>query len=149
MINNFFINLVNEITANYLTEFSSDSLTSSAVSSSSLPAAPDNFSMSFINCSATDIFTFKSVSSRDVSIAINALSTGKVSGVDNVSVTMFKKSSAVVVPILASLFNPSIATGTFPDCHKQALVVPVHKKGTLARSPTIDPLLFYRLRANC
>ena len=45
MINNFFINSVNEITANYPTEYSSDSPSSSAVSSSSLPAAPDNFSM--------------------------------------------------------------------------------------------------------
>ena len=85
--------------------------------------------LSFINCSATDIFTFKSVSSRDVSTAINALSTGKASSVDNVSVTMLKKSSAVVAPILANLFNLSIATGTFPACLEQVLVVPVHKKG--------------------
>ena len=95
----------------------------------SLPAAPDNFSMSFFNCSATDIFTCKSISLRDISTPINALSTGKASGVDNVSVTMLKKSSAVVVPILASLFNLSIATRTFPACLKQAMVVPVHKKG--------------------
>ena len=128
MINNFFINSVNEITANYPTEYSSDSPTSSAVSSSSLPAAPDNFSMSFINCSATNIFIFKSISSREVSTAINALSTGKASSVDNVSVTMLKQPSAVIVPILASLFNLSIATGTLPECLKQALVVLVHKK---------------------
>ena len=45
MINNFFINSANEITANYPTEYCSDSQTSSAISSSSLPAAPDNFSV--------------------------------------------------------------------------------------------------------
>ena len=129
MINNFFINLVDKITANHSTEYSSDSPTSSADSSSSLFAAPGNFSMSLINCSATDIFTLKSVSSRDVSTAINALSTGKASGDDNVSVTMLKKSSAVVAPILASLFNLLIATGTFPAFLKQALVAPAPKKG--------------------
>ena len=142
MINYFLINSVNEITANYPTEYSLDSLASSAVNSSSLPAAPDNFSMSFINCSATDIFTFKSVSSCDVSIAINALSTGKASAVDNISVTMLKTSSVVVAPILASLFNLSIATGTFPDCLKQALVVPVHKKGDTCEISNYRPIAF-------
>ena len=85
--------------------------------------------MLFINYSVTDIFTFKSVSSRDVYTAINALSTGKASSVDNVFVTMLKKLFAMVAPILASLFNLSIMTGTFPACLKQALVVSVHKKG--------------------
>ena len=124
MINNFFINSVNEIIANYPTEYSSDSPKSSAVSSSNLPAAPDNFSMSFINCSATDIFTFKSVSST----AINKYVYRQASDVDNVFVIMLKKSSAVVAPIVASLFNLLIANGTFPVCLKQVLVIHVHKK---------------------
>ena len=140
MINYFLINSVNELTANCPTEYSLDSLAASAVHSSRLPAAPDNFSMSFINCSANDIFKFKSILSRDVSTAINALSTGKASAVNNISVTMLKKSSVVVAPILASLFNLSIATGTFPDCLKQALVVPVHKKGDTCEISNYRPI---------
>ena len=114
--------------------------TSSTVSYSSLAAAPDNFSMSFNNCSAIDIFTFKSVSSCNISTAINTLSTVKANGVDNVPVTMLKKSSAIVVPILASLFNLSIATGTFLDCLKQALVIPVHKKGDTCKISNYRPI---------
>ena len=72
---------------------------------------------------------FSSVTSNDLIKAIKDLTICKTKGVDNVSVQLLRKSSAVVASILAIFCNQSFDAGTFPDCFKQALVIPIHKKG--------------------
>ena len=77
---------------------------------------------------------------NDVKKAIKKLSIGKACGIDNVSVAMLRKLSAAIADILAVLFNRSIDAGIFPDCFKQALVVPIHKKGDIGEISNYRPV---------
>ena len=110
-LNDFFILSVNEIVANLPKPSTSVSVKPSSTSSS---------------CNS---LIFHPFTPNDVKKAITELSIVKACGIYNVSVEILRKSSAAIADILVVLFNRSIDADIFPDCFKQALEVPIHKKG--------------------
>ena len=69
------------------------------------------------------------VTVSSVQSAINELKVRSSSGVDGIPSFIIKGVSGIVSPILASLFNWSLAVGSFPYLWKIAAVTPIPKKG--------------------
>ena len=60
---------------------------------------------------------------------LNGLNVNKASGPDGLSARVLKECSSEIAPILALIYNESLAQGTVPDDWQQANVAPVFKKG--------------------
>ena len=59
----------------------------------------------------------------------NNLKINKASGPDGLSARVLKECSSEIAPILALIYNESLAQGTVPDDWRQANVAPIFKKG--------------------
>ena len=59
----------------------------------------------------------------------NTLNIHKASGPDGLSARVLKECSSEISPMLALIYNESLAQGTVPDDWRQANVAPVFKKG--------------------
>ena len=81
------------------------------------PVTPPNGNLSMINIKASTV--------KDI---LDIINTTKSSGPDEIKPIYLKKTSAVISPILAKIFNYSLRTSTFPDNWKLAYVTPIHKK---------------------
>ena len=77
-----------------------------------------------INCPA-DLLC----SEDEVLDIILSLDTNKASGLDGVSARMLKETAYIISPMLCTLFNESISTGTVPNSWKVSLITPVPKHG--------------------
>jgi hypothetical protein len=121
MINDFFISSVSHIVE-------------------SMPAALSSFSVSSPDSSSNSSFSINPITLSDVLRAIRELPADKANGADNISITMLKKSCDAIAPIVTDLFNRSVRCGIFPDCLKQALVVPIHKKGDTCEVSNYRPV---------
>ena len=60
---------------------------------------------------------------------LNGLKVHKVTGPDGLSARVLKECSSEIAPILAYIYNESLAQGNVPDDWRQANVAPVFKKG--------------------
>ena len=60
---------------------------------------------------------------------LNGLKVQKAPGPDGLSARVLKECSSEIAPILAFIYNESLAQGTVPDDWQQANVAPVYKKG--------------------
>ena len=60
---------------------------------------------------------------------LNGLKDHKAPGPDGLSARVLKECSSEIAPILAFIYNESLAQGTVPDDWRQANVAPVYKKG--------------------
>ena len=60
---------------------------------------------------------------------LNNLKIDKASGSDDLSARALKECSSEIAPILALIYNKSLAQGTVPDDWRQANVAPTFKKG--------------------
>ena len=60
---------------------------------------------------------------------LNGLNINKASGPDGLSARVVKECSSEIAPILALIYNESLAQDTVPDDCRQANVAPVFKKG--------------------
>ena len=60
---------------------------------------------------------------------LNNLKIHKAPGPDSLSARVLKECSSEIVPILALIYNETLAQGTVPDDWRQANVVPIFKKG--------------------
>lgn len=71
---------------------------------------------------------------------IDNLKSGKASGPDGISTTFIKHGKEEIAFILTNLINECLSNGFFPDCLKQALVVPIHKKDDKACPDNYRPI---------
>ena len=62
---------------------------------------------------------------------LNNLKIHKASGPDGLSARVLKECSAEIAPILALIYNESLAQGTVPDDWRQANIAPIFKKGEM------------------
>ena len=72
------------------------------------------------------------ISARDpngVLKLLNNLKIHKASGPDGLSARVLKECSSEIAPILALIYNESLAQGTVPDDWRRANVAPIFKKG--------------------
>jgi hypothetical protein len=74
-------------------------------------------------------WSLQDISEQDILKAIASLPNNSSTGNDNISAKMLKYSGPYISHILVDIFNSSINSGIFPHSWKQAIVVPVHKKG--------------------
>ena len=65
----------------------------------------------------------------DLISIIGSLDASKVTGLDGITAKILKSSTEIICPSLLKIINISISTGIFPECLKQAKVIPVHKSG--------------------
>jgi Reverse transcriptase (RNA-dependent DNA polymerase)/Endonuclease-reverse transcriptase len=77
----------------------------------------------------------------------------KSCGVDGVPMFLVKKIASFIAAPLADIFSASFAQGVYPDCFKQAVVVPIFKKGNRQDSSNYRPIsnlpTFSKILENC
>ena len=95
-----------------------------------MPRSPDTPRIySDLLCTESEIFDL--LASLDIS---------KATGPDGISARMLKYTAETITPIITSLFNQSILTGTVPDLWKLSLVVPIHKQGDKSNPGNYRPI---------
>ena len=107
MINEHFINSVNSIRNSFTTSNNQSDVKRSVLSN----------------------FAFKPISQSDILAALKGMATTSSSDADGITLKEFKLSFPEIFPVLATIFNLSLQTKSFPAQWKQALVTPIHKKG--------------------
>ena len=65
----------------------------------------------------------------DLISIIGSLNASKATGLDGITAKILKSSTEIICPSLLKIINISISTRIFPECLKQAKVIPVHKSG--------------------
>ena len=71
---------------------------------------------------------------------LNNLNIHKASGPDGQSARVLKECSSEISPVLALIYNESLAQGTVPDDWRQANVAPVFKKGEKYNAANYRPV---------
>lgn len=74
-------------------------------------------------------FFLTAVDDKEVVRIIKELPLGKSPGLDNIRTETIKFLSQEISPMLTHLINKIFETGTFPESFKNAIVVPIFKKG--------------------
>ena len=78
----------------------------------------------------THSFTFLETTPAEVYKVLSTLKKNKASGCDNIPAVLLKFCAAGIANSLTCLFNRSFELSQFPSAWKEALVVPVFKKGS-------------------
>lgn len=90
-------------------------------------------------CVANSLF-LTPVDSEEVEKCILKLSNKKSTGDDGISSECLKKVSGKISPYLAHIANLTFSTGKFPDALKEAIVVPLYKKGDRHSATSYRPI---------
>ena len=77
------------------------------------------------------LFSLRTITSREIKYAIDAMPITASVGSDNISISMLKKSPSSTLAALAKIFNKSISSGMFLTQWKDAIVTPIYKKGNV------------------
>ena len=80
------------------------------------------------------------ISSKRVQKLIFELDSSKANGPDSIPVTVLRHCAPELSSILSKIFNLCLKSSTFPTCWKQAVVVPVPKKGDLTNAANYRPI---------
>ena len=75
-------------------------------------------------------------SPKEIQLIISKLASKKSPGHDLITNKILKNLTPKALTYLASLFNSTMRIGTFPLTWKHAIIVPIHKPGKQANSPT-------------
>jgi len=68
---------------------------------------------------------------QEVAFVVDSLDSSKSPGIDGVGNDCIKGASKFIVPILCRLFNKMLETSVFPDTWCNAIIVPIHKSGSV------------------
>ena len=85
-------------------------------------------------------FAFKPISQSDILAALKGMATTSSSVADGITLKELKLSFPEILPALATIFNLSLQTNSFPVQWKQALVTPIYKKGDLHEVANYHPI---------
>ena len=90
-------------------------------------------------CSVPSLKEFLPVTSDELKIIVNR-SPPTNCDLDPVPTRLLKEQLDCIIPLMVDIVNKSLCSGVFPDCLKQAIVVPLLKKKSLDKNtPIIDP----------
>lgn len=92
------------------------------------------------NPGVLETFFFDRVETDDIVQALRKLKPKRSFGADGIPAFVVKGCSDLFVPILHHLFNLSLRTGVFPTIWKEAIVVPVHKSGSVTTAGNYRPV---------
>ena len=73
---------------------------------------------------------FRHLSDEDV-VRIVTKSTTKSCILDPIPTTLIKQNLDILAPVIKDILNLSLESGIVPECMKEAIVIPLHKKLTL------------------
>ena len=85
----------------------------------------------------------------EVRAAIKNLKNGKSPGPDCVLVELLKNSQETVVPFLTSYFNHLFNNSLFPEQWSKALLVPIHKKGSINDTDNYHGISLLSILSKC
>ena len=105
----------------YFSNVASDLMNNSALMAVGNP-------MSFLTSDFRNSFSYHPVLPEEINSVILSLK-NKSNNIYCIPVKVLKKISYIISPILASITNNSVFSGTFPSMLKLANVIPLHKKG--------------------
>ena len=71
------------------------------------------------------------ISPQEVTESIDHLKANKAGGLDGIIPDVFKHSCDKIIPFLVQLFNTVFASGEYPEAWAEAVVYPLHKKGSI------------------
>ena len=80
----------------------------------------------YINASIQSSIYIEDTTSNEIQDIIKELTTGKAS---DIPIIVLKKSSYLIAPILARLYNSCVTDGIFPSIFKTGKITPIYKKG--------------------
>ena len=80
------------------------------------------------------------VTSEGVKKLLLDLKVHKASGPDRIPNRVLKELATEITPVLTTLFNQSLSTGTIPHDWRSALVTPVFKKGNVHKASNYRPV---------
>ena len=78
---------------------------------------------------AVEVFDAR-ITSSEVRMVIKNLKSNKAAGIDGIPIECWKNAHSIV-PLLKELFNALYVHGFFPESWKTAIIIPVHKKGSM------------------
>ena len=70
------------------------------------------------------------ITTEEILKCIKEISSGKAPGIDGIIIEMLKSSAHITEPYLRHLYNAVLTTGKFPKQWCQAVIAPLHKKGS-------------------
>ena len=85
-----------------------------------------------------------SIGTNGVKLQLLKLNTNKASGPDEIPARILKETAVSIAPIISSLYQQSIDTGSLPEEWTHALVTAVYKKGKKS-----DPLNYRPISLTC
>lgn len=85
-------------------------------------------------------FFLSPTSNEEILSVINSLKNNKAGGFDHISSTLVKRISPYIVNVLTYLFNLSLSSGEFPLCLKNAVVIPIFKRGDSSQPDCFRPI---------
>ena len=71
------------------------------------------------------------ISPQEVTESIDHLKANKAAGLDGIIPEVFKHSCDKIIPFLVHLFNTAFASGEYPETWTEAVIYPLHKKGSI------------------
>ena len=83
------------------------------------------------NSCAEDDSLNSDISPQEVTESIDHLKANKAAGLDGIIPEVFKHSCDKIVPFLVHLFNKVFASGEYPEAWTEAVIYPLHKKGSI------------------
>ena len=83
---------------------------------------------------------FPTITPNQTKRLIEAIPSGKATGVDGVSARILKIAAPAIAPPLTKLINICIASGTFPTAWKEAKVTPIHKQNSKSDKNNYRPI---------
>lgn len=87
-----------------------------------------------------DILPIASISASEVQNAIKRLRPTKSVGLDGIPSFIIKGCAEILIPVLQFIFNLSLSQNVFPKSWKQAVIVPVFKKGQASSVQNYRPI---------
>ena len=105
---------------------------------SSIPTGVGN-PMNYLKGNFPNSFVFSPVNASDVN-SITLSMKNKTCDIQSVPVSILKRVSPIISPVLASIMNKSIFSGIFPTSLKIAKVIPLHKKGPKNEQSNYRPI---------
>lgn len=93
-----------------------------------------------IESSIAESLFLSPTSAMEVYRVIFSLSTSSSNGFDDISCSILRSVAWNVIDIISHLVNKSFSSGVFPDILKQAVVVPIYKKGDRQLAENYRPI---------
>jgi len=84
--------------------------------------------LEYMNSQTPNSFFVQPITSHSVSKIIHKLQ-NKSCDLQTIPIFIYKHCREIISPVIANLFNLSISQGTFPNCLKNAKIVPIFKAG--------------------